>query len=234
MSMKNRSIIVFYGIDGSGKSTLALSLARLLSKYSYRVKIVKLRGHHTIVYILVRFILWIRGVNYRSLQGKPLYLNYIITRHFKNKRLYITLEIIGVLLWFILRLIPILILHRNNKSLIIADRYIPDFVTTLAFTSGIKDQTMVRIAWFLERFQRLKPIYFFIYVDPDQALMRKKDEHLTKSFCTFMDSKYKRLSKHLNSVIFIDASNQIEDIIPIIFRELQKNCNLLMRRNSKI
>jgi len=226
--MKNRFIIVFYGIDGSGKSTLALSLSRLLSKSSYRVKLVKMRGHHTIVYILTRFILWIKGIKYNFLQGKPLYLNYIVTKYFKNKRLYIMLEIVGVLLWFILRLIPILILYRNNKSLIIADRYIPDFVTTLAFTSGIKDQTMVRIAWFLERFQRLKPIYFYVHVNPDQALLRKKDEHLTKSFCIFMLSKYEYLSKYLGLVFSIDTSNnKKENAISIVLREL-KNNNLLL------
>ncbi|MEM4490592.1 MAG: hypothetical protein QXK41_05470 [Desulfurococcaceae archaeon] len=132
------------------------------------------------------------------------------------------LEIVGVLLWFILRLIPILILYRDNKSLIIADRYIPDFVTTLAFTSGIKDQTMVRIAWFLEKFQRLKSIYFYVYVNPDQALLRKKDESLTKSFCTFMLSKYEYLSKYLGSVLSIDtSSDRIEDAISIILEKLK-------------
>lgn len=225
--MKDRSIIVFYGIDGGGKSTLALSLSHLLSKYSCCVKLVKMRGHHTIMYVLARFILWIKGIKYNFLEGKPLHLNYVMTKYFRNKRFYIMLEIVGVLLWFMLRLIPTLILHRN-KSLIIADRYIPDFVTTLAFTSGIKDRTMVKIAWFLERFQRLRPIYFYVYVNPDQALLRKKDERLTKSFCMFMLSKYEYLSKYLGSVVSIDtSSNKIEDAISIILEEL-KNNNLLL------
>jgi len=219
---KNKHILVFYGIDGSGKSTLAYLLADTLRKYSYHVKIVRLRGHHTIMYVIMRFVFWIKGINYKSIRGRPLYLNYTIMKFFRIKKIYILFEITGVLVWFILKLFPFIILCRDSKSLIIADRYIPDFAVLIAFTAGISNKNMIRLVWFLEKIQPLKPLYFYIYADLPLVLKRKMEEHLTESFCNFMSLKYQAINKYLNPIPVNTSNRKPEEIIPEILKELKK------------
>lgn len=220
---KNKHILVFYGVDGSGKSTLAYLLADTLRKYSYHAKIIRLRGHHTIMYVIMRFVFWIKGVNYRSIRGRPLHLNYITMKYFRTKKLYILFEIIGVLMWFILKLSPFIILCRDSKSLIIADRYIPDFAVLISFTADISNKNMTRLVWFLEKIQPLKPLYFYIYADLPLVLRRKMEEHLTESFCSFMILKYQAINKYLNPIPIDTSNRKPEEIIPEILKELEKH-----------
>lgn len=217
---KDKYIIVFYGIDGSGKSTLVKILSTMLRK-NYYVKIIKLRGHHTVMYVILRFLLFLKGLNYTFLQNKLVYLNYIIRCYFKNKQLYIFLEILGVIIWFFWNLLPNIYLCRNNKCVIIADRYLPDFAVLLAFTTEIKKRKMIRIIKFLEKIPRIKPIYFHIYLNPKIALDRKKDEDLVISFCSFMDSRYQYISKQLNSIVINTSDRKPMDLISNIVEILK-------------
>jgi len=224
---KNKQIIVFYGIDGSGKSTLIRYLSKKLRKCSYNIKVVSLRGHHTIMYVLIRILFRIKGIDYKFARGKPLYLNYMVLKYFKSKKLYILLEIAGVLVWFIVKIFPLVVLatlYKDYELLIMADRYTPDFAVLLSLTSKISNDDMVRIARFLERIQPLRPLYFYVYTDPAIALKRKSEERLTMSFCNLMDTKYRALNKYIHPVLLIDTTNKRpEEILPIIIRELNKH-----------
>jgi hypothetical protein len=121
-----------------------------------------------------------------------------------------------------LKLIPQAIMRGRHKRIIIADRYIPDFAGMLAFTSGIDDNCLIKLIWFLEKFAGIKSLYFYVYVNPYLALNRKKDEHLTISFCNYMTLKYRYISKFLRP-IFIDTTNRKPtEIVAEILEELRK------------
>lgn len=222
MHLNSKRIIAFYGIDGSGKTTLATLLADELKTRSYCVSIVRLRAHHTLMYVIIRLFFWLKGFDYKSLENKPLHLNYILRKYLGARRLCIILEIIGVQVWFMLKLIPQAIMHGKNKRIIIADRYIPDFAVMLAFTSSIDDNCLIKLAWFLDKFSGIKPLYFYIYIDPYLALIRKKDEYLNISFCNYMILKYQYISKFL-CPIFIDTTDrEPAEIMAEILEELKK------------
>jgi thymidylate kinase len=222
MNFYTKRIIAFYGIDGSGKTTLATLIASILKARSYSTSIVRIRAHHTLMYIIIRLIFWLKGYDYKSLEGKPLYSNYIIRKYLRARKLYIVLEIVGVLLWFMVKLIPQTIMCGKRKRIIIADRYIPDFAVMQAFTSGIDDSYLIKLVRFLEKFSGIHPLYFYVYVNPHLALVRKKDEHLTISFCNYMTSKYQYISKFLNPIFIDTANRKPTEIVVEILEELRK------------
>jgi thymidylate kinase len=222
MNFSTRRVIAFYGIDGSGKTTLATLLADALRVRSYHTCITRIRAHHTLMYLIIRLIFWLKGFDYKSLKNKPLHLNYILRKYLRARRLYTILEILGVQVWFMLELIPRAIMYVRHKSIVIADRYIPDFAVMLAFTGGIDDNCLIKLVWFLEKFTGIKPLYFYTYVDPHLALNRKKDEYLTMSFCNYMVLKYEYINKFLHP-IFVDTTNRKPlEIVAEILKELRK------------
>jgi len=51
-----KPLILFTGPEGSGKTTLALSLRRILESSGYKVRVVRIRGTHTLAYLLVTLL----------------------------------------------------------------------------------------------------------------------------------------------------------------------------------
>jgi energy-coupling factor transporter ATP-binding protein EcfA2 len=223
MKFHTGRVIAFYGIDGSGKTTLATLLADVLKARSYYVNITGIRAHHTLMHVIIRLIFWLKGFDYKSLENKPLHLNYIIRKHLRVRSFYTILEIIGVQVWFLLKLIPRAFMHRGCKRIIIADRYIPDFAAMLAFTSSINNSCLIKLIWFLEKFTCVKPLYFYVHVDPYLSLNRKKDECLTMSFCNYMALKYQYINKFLHPILVDTTNRKPTEIMIDILEELRKN-----------
>ena len=209
-------IIVFYGIDGSGKTTLARLLASVLEEKKVNVYIVRLRAHHTLMYLLIRFLFWIKRLNYKLLQGKPIHLNYIMKQYLGDRMLYVMLEITSILIWFMMEMLPRQILRRKH-AIFIADRFIPDFIVTLYYTSRLDEYMLLKLARFFEKLMLINPIYFHVYVDPYIAVSRKREECLHTQFITHLSAKYKWISRYLNHIT-IDTTNKkpFESIIQVL------------------
>jgi thymidylate kinase len=197
MARSKALIIAFYGIDGAGKTTLADLLARILRKKQIRVYSVRLRSHHTLMYLLIRVFFALKGYDYKSIQGMPILLNYIIKQYFGKQRLYIVLEVASVLAWYIIKVIPRKIFGRK-PIVFIAERFLPDFIVMLHYTSGISDDELLKIYRFLEKLMHLNIIYFYVYVDPHLAITRKREERLHPSFTLYLASRYERINAHLH------------------------------------
>jgi thymidylate kinase len=210
------TIIVFYGIDGSGKTTLARLLACVLKEKKVNVYMVRLRAHHTLMYLLIRFLFWVKGLDYKLLQGKPIHLNYIVKQYLGGKRLYAILEIMSVLIWFMIEMLSRQILRRKH-TIFIADRFIPDFIVMLHYTSKLDEHTLLKLAKFFEKLMLINPIYLHVYVDPRIAVSRKKGECLHPQFTMYLFAKYEWISKYLNHIT-IDTTNKkpFESIIQVL------------------
>jgi thymidylate kinase len=206
MARSKALIIAFYGIDGGGKTTLANLLVTILRKKQTRVYSVRLRAHHTFMYLLTRIFFLLKGYNYKSIQGMPIFLNYIVKQYFGRQRLYVALEVVSVLAWYIMEILPRRI-FGGKPIVFVADRFLPDFIVILHYTSGIRDDKLLKIYRFLERSMPLDIIYFYVYVDPDLAVARKKEEKLHPQFILYLASRYERINVHLHHYI-IDTTNK--------------------------
>ena len=121
-----KPLILFTGPDGAGKTTMALVLKKHLEKKGYKVKVVRIRGTHTLAYILMLFLRDILG-----LRGRDLHYYNVRIPH-KLIPLWTHIEFISLLpliLWYyyILRV----------KYLIISERSIID--ASVWLLPGIKE-----------------------------------------------------------------------------------------------
>jgi len=212
------TIVTFYGIDGSGKTTLARLLAGIFRREKVNVYTIRLRAHHTLMYLLIRFLFWAKGLNYKLAQGKPAYFNYIVKYYFRDRRLFVALEIASVLTWFIIRVLPKKILCRNHV-IFIADRFIPDFIVMLHYTSNLNESTLLKLMKFFERFTLAfsSIVYFHIYVDPHTAILRKKEEQLYPRFVAYLSAMYGWIGRYINHVtVNTTNKNPLESAIQIV------------------
>jgi len=206
MAINKALIIAFYGIDGSGKTTLANLLVRILRNKQVRVYSIRLRAHHTFVYLLIRFFFSLKGYDYKSIQGMPILLNYIVKQCFGRRRLYVPLEVVSVLAWYIIAVFPRRI-FGGKPVVFVADRFLPDFIVMLHYISGIDDGKLLKIYRFLEKSMSLDIIYFYVYVDPYLAVARKREEKLHPLFTLYLASRYERINAHLNHYT-VDTTNK--------------------------
>lgn len=162
-----------------------------------RVYSVGLRAHHTLMYLLIRVFFSLKGYDYKSIRGMPILLNYIIKKYLGKQKLYVVLEVASVLVWYIIKVLPRKI-FGGRPIVFVADRFLPDFIVMLHYTSGTSDDKLLKIYRFLEKLMHLNIIYFYVYVDPHLAVTRKREEGLHPSFILYLASRYERINAHLH------------------------------------
>jgi energy-coupling factor transporter ATP-binding protein EcfA2 len=200
------TIIAFYGIDGSGKTTLAQLLMNIIKRKYTHVHLIRLRAHHTIVYLLLRFFFRIKGYDYKKLQGRPAHLSYLIKYYFRRwMSILLLLEIIGVIMWYLLRVVPRICLQR--RVIFIADRFLPDFIVMLSYIGELSEKRLAHLYKFLENLQRFKPIYIYTYVNPYVAMIRKRDEDSPLSFILNLVLRYEQINRYIGHHT-IDTTNK--------------------------
>jgi len=118
-------LICFFGPDGSGKTTLAKALARELEDHSFNVRIPWMRGTHTLASLLARFLS--RFALFRG-SDNP-YYGISIPNH--AKRVWQLIEFISVLPILLIRfMLPCFLGY-----VVIAERYLPDFLVWVSLTT---------------------------------------------------------------------------------------------------
>jgi len=118
-------IICLFGPDGSGKSTLAKLLVKKYSLRGLRVGLSWMRGTHTLASLIARLL-----SNFSTFKG---YDNpyYEITIPRNLKRLWQLIEFTSAIPIILLRFI----LPSALGLWVVAERYLPDFITWVSFTT---------------------------------------------------------------------------------------------------
>jgi len=219
-------IIALYGIDGSGKTTLATKLALLLRKEGRKVKVLKLRSHHTLMYFVLAFVLKLYGFSLSELYIKPVLLNFIVRKLFRRSlRLLFILETISAILWIIIH-IHLLSLFKRG-IVFVADRFLPDFVVIAKFLVGLNTRSMIKLLYFLDRLVIFDTIYLHIYIDPCIAVKRKYNEELSVRFLKMLLSDYIMVTKCLNARTIDTSYKSIKVSLRSILDIIKNRINLV-------
>ena len=119
------SIICFFGPDGSGKTTIAKALMKELKSKGFKVIVSWMRGTHTLASLLAKLL-----SQFNAFKGSD-NPYYGISIPNGMKRIWQLIEFVSVLpILFIRFMLP-----RFLGYIIVAERYLPDFLVWVSLTT---------------------------------------------------------------------------------------------------
>ena len=174
-------IIAFFGPDGAGKTTIARLVVQYLERKGLKVAYVRLRSHHMGMYILLQLL---RLLKVMPCTHSPRILDYSMRRIFRQSKVFLYIETLNVLLWLLVNVRLKLLMGR----IIVAERYIPDFLVSLQMISSRMDYIygMTLLGVLVTKFVcHENIIYVYLTAKPEILCKRKKDEELSQLYVRF-------------------------------------------------
>ena len=200
--------ICLFGPDGSGKSTLAKALVKRFSSYGFRVRLSWMRGTHTFASVLARIL-----STFAAFKGfdSPYYL-ISIPKTFR--RPWQLLEFTSILPILIMRFL----LPNILSYIVIAERYIPDFIAWVTTTTQDPDYPKSFIAKFLIALSLKAEVKVYVTADPSELLRRRRE--LDEVFLTEQVKIYERLAKSISAFKLDTTYKSVEESLRELLSEL--------------
>jgi len=199
--MSPPKLVVLYGPDGVGKSTHVEILMDILRSRGYKVRIVWLRGPHTLAFLLSKMLM--KAGRKRSIvnpAGRVKTLPLIGSNRI-GKQVWAFIEFISVLPLILIKVI----IPLKLGYIIVADRYVFDVIISTSFY--IDDLSFVdhRLAKLLKKL--IPPDSLLIHLDTDYNTLRQRrgDSVEAQVFIDFQKRGYERLSEGYETH-YIDTS----------------------------
>jgi thymidylate kinase len=195
-------LIYLFGPDGSGKTTLAKALARKFEDYRFNVRISWMRGTHTLASLLARFLS--RFAPFRGFDNPY----YGISVPNSARRIWQLLEFISVL--------PILLTRFTLPSLlgyiVIAERYLPDFLVWVSLTT--RDANYLRKLEAKFMLALLMKVDVRVYVTASEAeLAKRRGGEVDREFLSRQLKLYDRMAKLVGAYKIDTTGRSVEETL---------------------
>jgi hypothetical protein len=215
-------VIFFFGPDGSGKSTISKSVATILTKYGLKVKISWMRGSHTLASILARCLHRIDG--FRG-SDNPYYKIRIPP---KLRRLWQTIEFVSVL--------PILLVKFILPNLlgyvVVAERYLPDYIVWISLTTRDMTYENSIVAKFFKALANRAMIR--IYMTASLEELYKRRPIIDSLPIEHQLTLYEDLAVELGALKLDTTKKTTSQSLEIAFKVISRKMGLPLKQGSNI
>jgi len=208
--------IAFTGIDGSGKTVIARTVATLLLKRRFKVKILWIKSLHTLAYLIYCFFRKTWGIEY-IVNPRNRVVEHFATQYMeKMGKLWGLVEFISIIPWI---LVANILKHINY--IVICDRYLADFLATVSLRVGDPLWWAKSIIGKFLLTLQSKTQTIHLKISLSTALKRRPDIEYSLNELKTLIAIYRVIAETVNAVEVVNENRDLKEVLEEVIRRIR-------------
>jgi GTPase SAR1 family protein len=203
-----KPLVLFTGPDGAGKTTMVLMLKKYLERKGYRVKVVRIRGTHTVAYILMLFLRDILGLRGTDIH----YYRVRVPKRLIGLWIYLEfLSLIPLILWYYVLL--------RIRYVVVCERSILDALVWVmtSFKDALNTTSLSRFRPYILLILRYSKCTVYVTASPEVLVKRKPgEEFLVKKMWIYYDKIAKTLKLKCADTTSSHPSTTLQNVLLLL------------------
>ena len=203
-----KPLVLFTGPDGAGKTTMVLVLKKYLERKGYRVKVVRIRGTHTVAYILMLFLRDILGLRGTDIH----YYRVRVPKRLIGLWIYLEfLSLIPLILWYYVLL--------RIRYVVVCERSILDALVWVmtSFKDTLNTTSLSRFRPYILFILRYSKCTVYVTASPEVLVKRKPgEEFLVKKMWIYYDKIAKTLKLKCADTTSSHPSTTLQNVLLLL------------------
>ncbi len=213
-----KEIIYLLGIDGSGKTTQAHNLLEYLRKKGLKANYLYARYFPFLsmpLKLMSKLFIYKKDSEFGNFERYSVKKTNFSKKHTLLAKFYIIICLID----YIIISLPRVYYKYFTSRIIVVDRYLIDFVTTLTIAAGLSVEESLKLFRVLQRIFPKASYCFFINIDINTAFSRKNDIPSK----IYLEDRMKYYKKFIEGFNFyhIDGGQKPEDVTNSLISKLR-------------